>query len=161
MVEVWGEHVMTGVVTRVDSSASHFLLLSLVSSFVLSLPGQAQILKSRAFLPSTCPLKFEEIERMKRRKNVQFTGYAAVRGSQTNELRHFMKCNLLNIVSYQYTQFLIQDTNLRWWILKPLIHLLRFAIHKNGKTTCPKVENEILNIVHVQCSLHLLKATGP
>ena len=25
------------------------------------------------------------------------------------------------------------------------------------KTTCPKVENEILNIVHVQCSLHLLK----
>ena len=68
VVEVWGEHVMTGVVTRVDSSASHFLLLSLVSSFVLSLPGQAQILKSRAFLPSTCPLKCEEIERMKRRK---------------------------------------------------------------------------------------------
>ena len=29
---------------------------------------------------------------------------------------------------------------------------------KNCKTTGPKVENEILNIVHVQCSLHLLKA---
>ena len=26
------------------------------------------------------------------------------------------------------------------------------------KTTCPVVENEIWNIVHVQCSLHLLKA---
>ena len=38
------------------------------------------------------------------------------------------------------------------------IHLLRFAIHKNCKTTYPKVENEILNIVHVQCILHLLKA---
>ena len=33
----------------------------------------------------------------------------------------------------------------------PPIHLLRFAIHKNCKTTCPEVENEILNIVHVQC----------
>ena len=40
----------------------------------------------------------------------------------------------------------------------PPIHLLRFAIHKNCKTTCPKVENEISNIVHVQCILHLLKA---
>ena len=40
----------------------------------------------------------------------------------------------------------------------PQIHLLRFAIHKNCKTTCPKVENEISNIVHVQCILHLLKA---
>ena len=26
------------------------------------------------------------------------------------------------------------------------------------KTTCPVIENEIWNIVHVQCSLHLLKA---
>ena len=41
---------------------------------------------------------------------------------------------------------------------KPPIHSLHFAIHKNCKTTCPKVENEILNIVHVQCILHLLKA---
>ena len=32
----------------------------------------------------------------------------------------------------------------------PQIHLLQFAIHKNCKATCPKVENEILNIVHVQ-----------
>ena len=41
----------------------------------------------------------------------------------------------------------------------PIMHLLRFAIiHKNCKTTCPKVENEISNIVHVQCILHLLKA---
>ena len=70
VVEVWGEHVMTGEVTRVDSSASHFLLLSLVSSFVLSLPGQAQILKSRAFLPSTCPLTFEEIENEERKKRM-------------------------------------------------------------------------------------------
>ena len=41
---------------------------------------------------------------------------------------------------------------------QPPIHLLQFAIHKNCKTTCPKVENEISNIVHVQCILHLLKA---
>ena len=40
---------------------------------------------------------------------------------------------------------------------QPPIHLLRFAIHKHCKTTCPKVENEILNIVRVQCILHLLK----
>ena len=42
---------------------------------------------------------------------------------------------------------------------QPQIHLLWFAIHKKCKTIqCPKVENEILNIVHVQCILHLLKA---
>ena len=46
------------------------------------------------------------------------------------------------------TQFLIQDTGLWWQILAP----------KNCKTTCPKVENEISNVVHVQCILHLLKA---
>ena len=36
-----------------------------------------------------------------------------------------------------------------WYIMvdpKPPIHLLHFAIHKKCKTTCPKVENEILNI---------------
>ena len=41
----------------------------------------------------------------------------------------------------------------------PIMHLLWFAIiRKNCKTTCPKVENEISNIVHVQRILHLLKA---
>ena len=38
----------------------------------------------------------------------------------------------------------------------PFIAICKF--HKNYKTTGPKVENEITNIVHVQCSLHLLKA---
>ena len=54
--------------------------------------------------------------------------------------------------------FLIEDTDLQWQILAP-IHLLWFAIHKNRKTTCPKVENEISNIVLVQFILHLLKAS--
>ena len=40
----------------------------------------------------------------------------------------------------------------------PQIHLLQFAIHKNCKAAGSKVENEISNIVHVQCSLHLQKA---
>ena len=52
-------------------------------------------------------------------------------------------------------QFLIQDTDLWCWILAPNPFI---AIHKNCKTTCPKVENEISNIVHVQRFLHLLKA---
>ena len=50
------------------------------------------------------------------------------------------------------THFLIEDTDLQWQILAP-IHLLWFAIHKNRKTTCPKVENEILNIVHT-CTVY-------
>ena len=34
-----------------------------------------------------------------------------------------------------------------------IIILLQFAIHKNCKVTGPKVENEIMNIVHVQCTV--------
>ena len=43
----------------------------------------------------------------------------------------------------------------RWQILAPNPFIV---IHKNRKTTGPKVENEIPNIVYVQCILYLLKA---
>ena len=39
------------------------------------------------------------------------------------------------------TQFLIQDTHLWWQILAPNSFIA--AIHKNCKTTGPKVENEM------------------
>ena len=69
-----------------------------------------------------------------------------------------MYWNQIDLISENWSSYPVPHSRYRLVVMDPKlpIHLLRFANHKNCKTTCPKEENEICGIV--QYILHLLKA---